>query len=159
MWAYSLDLRTRILRACDAGDETREGVADTFGVSRAFVFKLLHQREQTGAVAARPHAGGPAGLVDEPALGELRALVKARPDATLAELAAAVRGRGGPAVSAATVCRALQVLELPVKKSRCTRASGTPRGSGGCGRRGGVRPSGPTRAATSSWTRAGRTPP
>jgi transposase len=45
MWAYCLGLRLRILRACDAGGETREEVAETFGVSPAPVYELLRQRE------------------------------------------------------------------------------------------------------------------
>ena len=155
MWAFSLDLRTRVLRACNEGVETREEVADGFGVSRSFVQKLLRRREQGRPVAAEPHAGGPAASLDEAALGELRALVRGRPDMTLAELVAALRDAGRPAVSQATVCRALRRLDLPVKKSRCTRASGTPRGCGRCGAGGGVGRGTRTRPGSCSSTRAG----
>ena len=44
MEAYSLDLRERICAACDDGIETRQEVADRFGVGRWFVQKLLRQR-------------------------------------------------------------------------------------------------------------------
>jgi transposase len=45
MEAYSLDLRERICAACDEGLETRQEVADRFGVGRWFVQKLLRQRQ------------------------------------------------------------------------------------------------------------------
>jgi len=44
MEALSLDLRERILGACDRGDLTREEVAEEFGVSRRFVQKVLRLR-------------------------------------------------------------------------------------------------------------------
>ena len=37
MEALSLDLRERVLSACDEGDLTRQEVADDFVVSRSFV--------------------------------------------------------------------------------------------------------------------------
>ena len=162
MDAISLDLRLRILRACDAGDETREQTADTFGVSRSFVQKLLRLDERGDPIAPRPRAGGPEAALDGAAVGELRRLVRARPDATLAELAAGLRavdGGGGPAVSVPTVWRAVRGLGLPVKKSRSTPASGTPAGSGPCGAGGGGGPGTRTRPRSCSSTRAGPTRP
>ncbi len=159
MDAISLDLRLRILRACDAGDETREQTADTFGVSRSFVQKLLRLAGRGGPLAPRPHAGGPAAAVAGAAVGELRALVRARPDATLAELAAALVAGGGPAVSVPTLWRAVEALGLPVKKSRCTPASGTRRGCGRCGAGGGGGHGTRTRPRSCSLTRAGPTRP
>src|SRR5438874_1506709 len=114
MDAISLDLRSRIVSACECGDETREAVAETFGVSRSFVQKLLRRVGRGDSLAPRPRTGGPAALLDAAALGTLRALVADRPDATLAELADALRGAGGPAASVPTVCRALAALGLPL---------------------------------------------
>lgn len=51
----------------------------------------------------------------------IRKLIKRKPDATLAEVAAAI---GKPACPG-TVCRTLQRLALPRKKSRRTPPSGT----------------------------------
>ena len=55
MVAVSLDLRLRILCACDLEDQTREETAETFGVSRSFVQKLVRlddrvQRETVNLV-------------------------------------------------------------------------------------------------------------
>ena len=52
MATFSLDLRTRILAAYDAGEGTRETVAARFRVSLGMVKKLLQQRRRTGDLAA-----------------------------------------------------------------------------------------------------------
>ncbi|MCC6419398.1 MAG: helix-turn-helix domain-containing protein, partial [Gemmataceae bacterium] len=41
MKAYSQDLRARVVRACDEGRGTRQQVADTFGVSTAWIRRRL----------------------------------------------------------------------------------------------------------------------
>lgn len=51
----------------------------------------------------------------------LRDLVKAKPDATLAELCEEVsKASGKPPATTATMCVELQRLKLPLKKSRFT---------------------------------------
>jgi transposase len=122
---YSLDLRTRVLAAVDAKDGTRAAIAARFQVSTAWIRRLVQRRRQTGSIAPRPHAGGPA-----PALGpdhhdRLRALVAQQPDATLAEL----RDRLAAPVGRMTVARALKALRLPLKKSPSGRPSRTGRTS------------------------------
>src|SRR5512146_1363363 len=58
MEACSLDLRQRIVHACDKGSQTRQEIADRFQVSTAFIRRLLQRRRETGSIAARPHSGG-----------------------------------------------------------------------------------------------------
>ncbi len=58
MRAYSVDLRERVVRACDEGELTRPEVAEAMGVSLSFVTKLLRRRARTGSVAPKPRAGG-----------------------------------------------------------------------------------------------------
>jgi transposase len=120
MRAYSLDLRERIVRACDARGFTRAEVAEDFGVSRSFVQKLLQRRRGGDSLAPKSWDRGPAPRLDAKDLQRMRERVQAFPDATLEE-------KGGPGVSLATMCRALQTLELPLKKSRFSRPSGTRR--------------------------------
>src|SRR5436190_24008962 len=113
MGAISLDLRLRILSACDLGEPSRAETAETFGVSRSFVQTLLRLDGRGEPLAPRSPAGGRPPALDEAARRGLRALVRAEPDATLAELAAGLRdldGGGGPAVSVSTGCRALAAL-------------------------------------------------
>ena len=130
---YSQDLRERVIAASDEGVETRAELAERFGVSPSFVTKLRRRRRETGSVAARPHAGGFAPALAGPRLRALSALVAARPDATLAELRDRLASRrGGVRVGVTTVWRALAELDLPLKKSRRTRASGTRPGSAAC---------------------------
>ncbi len=127
MKAYSMDLRERIARACDAGELTREEIAERFSVSTTFIRRLLGHRERTGSLAPRPHAGGFESAVGEGERGVLRGLVKEQPDATLAELRDRLAGRTGVSVSVARVCQVLQELKLPRKKSRTPPASVTAR--------------------------------
>jgi transposase len=159
MEALSLDLRERVLGACDRGDLTREEVAEEFRVSRRFVQKVLRLRADGVPLAPKARGGGRAPSLGGPHLERLRALVREKPDRTLAELRDALRESGAPAVSGPTVCRALKRLGLPLKKRRCTPASGTRRAYGASGGSGWSRRRRSRRRGWSSWTRAGRTPP
>jgi transposase len=156
MEAYSLDLRERIILACETPEDTREEVADTFGVSRSFVCKLLARWRASGDLAPAEGGRGPAPVLAG-GLAAVRRAVAARPDATLAELCAAVAAGGGPAVSRSTMCRAVAGLAWPLKKSPSTRPSATP---GGCARSAagsGAGSATSTRTGSCSRTRAGRT--
>src|ERR687895_2534070 len=88
MKAYSLDLRQKILRACDQRLGSQHAIATLFGVSLSFVEKLLRRRRVTGDITPRPHAGGRRAICDATALAHVRRLVHAHSDATLAELSA-----------------------------------------------------------------------
>jgi transposase len=58
MAAYSIDLRQKILRACERCLGSQRTIADMFGVSLAFVEKVLRQYRATGDIAPKPHGGG-----------------------------------------------------------------------------------------------------
>ena len=124
MEAYSLDLRERVVRAVDGG-MSRVEAARRFSVSNALIGKLLRQRRGTGSLAPKPHAGGTPPALGGPALAALRAHVEADPDATLAELCDRLARDAGVRAGVNPVCRALRRLGLPLKKRRCTPASGT----------------------------------
>lgn len=132
MEAYSLDLRHRVCAACDEGTETRQEVAERFGVSRWFVHKMLRQRRVTGTIAARQRGRGPAATIGEADQKRLRKLVKNQPDATLVELCRLLHQAGGALVNVWTMCRALKKLRLGLKKRRCMPASATRRVCGRC---------------------------
>src|SRR3954462_4846158 len=82
--AYSQDLRDRVLAYSDAGELVGE-IAAALCVSISYVSKVLSRRAQTGELSARPqrcHVQPKlAGLYEA-----IQAEVKARPDATHAEL-------------------------------------------------------------------------
>lgn len=129
MKAYSLDLRQKILRACDQRFGSQRAVAVLFGVSQSFVEKLLRRRRDAGDIAPRPHAGGRQASCDAAALALVRRLIQEQPDATLAELCEQLWAQRGLHVSVPTMSRIATQLGLPRKKSRFMPASRTPRAS------------------------------
>jgi transposase len=123
MKAYSMDLRERVVAACDLGEGTREEIAKRFRVGVAWVYRLLQRRRDTGSIAPKPHGGGQKPAFDPPAAERLRRAVADRPDATLEEL----REAAGVACGTSAVHRALGELGLPRKKSRSGPPSRTTR--------------------------------
>jgi transposase len=121
MQAYSMDLRQRVVAACDARDGTREQIARRFSVSVSWVRDLLRRRRETGSIAPKPRGGGRASAFDEAAAARLREAVRADDDATLGELAEAA----GVACCPSAVHRALKRLGVTRKKSRGGRPSRT----------------------------------
>jgi transposase len=121
MAPYSMDLRTRVLEDCDSGLASNE-VAAKFRVSRSWVDRVKQRRRETGEVAPRPQTvfkkQAFAGQEDR-----LRALVAATPDRTLAELRDALQS----SASLSSVWRALDRLQLTVKKNGTRRRAATPR--------------------------------
>jgi transposase len=129
MKPYSLDLREKILRAYDEHRGSQRALAALFGVSHAFVEKLLQRRRTMGTIAPRPHAGGSKLSCDAMAQAVVRQALREQADATLAELCARLGHQRDLWVSVPTMSRLLTRLGLPRKKSRSTPPNGTPRGS------------------------------
>src|SRR5690349_13660423 len=57
--AYSVDLRRKVVQACERGTALQAQLACFFGVSQAFVEKLLRLYRRTGAPGTRPQARRP----------------------------------------------------------------------------------------------------
>jgi transposase len=129
MKSYSTDLRQKIVHAYERRLGSPRALADLFGVSVSFVDKLLHRHRSTGDVAPKPHAGGPQRRLDAAAVALIREAVRTLPDITLEELCGRVADSQGLRVSGPTMCRALQRLGLPRKKSRSTPVNATRRAS------------------------------
>jgi transposase len=110
--AYSMDLRTRVLKDADAGLSSKE-LAARYHVSRAWVDALKQRRRETGDIGRRHQtkfrARALAGQEDR-----LRALIDAQPDRTLAE----IRDALPTTACVATIWRALDRLAVTVKKKR-----------------------------------------
>ena len=68
--AYSLDLRERVVAACQTG-LTQPVVAAQFSVPRSFVAKLLRRQRTSGNVSALPSGRSPAPRLDAAALVQL----------------------------------------------------------------------------------------
>ena len=121
MRAYSMDLRERVVAACDEGIDTRTEIAERFSVSESWVRRLIQRRRDTGSIAPKPHGGGQKPAFDGDGLERLGQAVAERPDATLAELRDAV----GAACGITAVHDAVVALRLTLKKSRSTPPSRT----------------------------------
>lgn len=122
---YSMDLRWRIVRACERGTQSQREVAEAFEVSLATVENLLRRYRQTGDVAPQARRVQTPALLNAADREQLRHWVQAQPDATLGELREQLVKDRGVEVSTPTLCRVLQQLGLRRKKRRFMPASGT----------------------------------
>ena len=120
MAAYSLDLRKRVVRACESGMPAA-AVAARFDVSLAWVYRLVQRRRETGSIAPRKQTKFRHRVL-EGQEDRLAALITARPDATLAELRDALRTRA----ALSTLWREIDRLGLTVKKNGTRRRTATP---------------------------------
>jgi transposase len=116
-WAYSLDLRERVVGAFDAGDMTDEQVAEVFRVGEATVHRWKRLKRETGSLVPPPPRGGGMPPRVAPEKHDLvREIVRAEPDLTIAEVAWEFHRRTGRSVSPASMGRTLQKLGLTRKK-------------------------------------------
>jgi transposase len=116
MKPYSVDLRQRVVTAVEDGEGTIAEVAAMFRVGQTFVKKMLRLWQEKRDLAPQPHSGGATAVLTAQHLRTLRQQVAKEPDATLAELRAFLHETEQVDVSEATICRALQRLNLPRKK-------------------------------------------
>lgn len=111
--AYSMDLRTRVLKDSDNGLSSKE-LAERYHVSRAWVDALKQRRRETGVFAPLKQSKFRRRALLETEMDRLATLVAARPDATLTELREALQTAAG----LTTIWRALNQLDLTFKKNR-----------------------------------------
>lgn len=126
-----MDLRERVVGACDAREGSREQIAKRFGVSTAWIRRLLQRRRATGSIAPLPQNAGRKRGLDDQQMKNLKSWVRKHPDATLKEIQAGM----ALSISIAALDRALRVLGLTLKKSRSRRRN---RGDGKSGKSAGA---------------------
>jgi len=83
---YSLDLRTRIIKAYESGDVTHEEISERYDLGVATVKRYWRQYQQKGHVLPREWRRGPRPYIDSEGLIEVKRLVETYPDVTLDEL-------------------------------------------------------------------------
>jgi transposase len=104
MKPYASDLRDRIIRVLESGEEPPGTMAERFWVRLSVVEKRWQRFRRRGRRAAQPHAGGKRrARKDHPAL--LRREVETQPAAPLEALRERMAAAQGPRVSSATICR------------------------------------------------------
>lgn len=123
MRAISMDLRQRIVAAVEQGTLSRAEIAEQFSVCQSWIRRLLQRRRETGSIEPLPHGGGRKPKLGAEHCEKLQQLIEQQSDATIAEL----RKRLGEPVSDMAVWRAVQRLEMPLKKNRNVPANKTGR--------------------------------
>lgn len=113
MKPISIDLRKRIVEAYDAGEGTRQEIAERFKVSVHMVKKLLAQRKKLGSLYPQVHRCGRKPLFEHQDYEWLRKTVAKQPDITLEEL----RGKSSKPCCHMTIFRALRQLKASYKKN------------------------------------------
>jgi transposase len=113
--AYSLDLRMRVIAACEAGEQTRAEIADQFDVAETTLYDWLHHWRIDGTLAPRTPTRIRSSGVDPTVLGEL---VEEQNDRTLAEYVQAYEVRTGRRYSITRMCTLLKELRLSRKGRR-----------------------------------------
>lgn len=116
MKAYSLDLRQKIVDSYEAGGITQRRLAEQFRVSLFFVVKVLGLRRRGEQLQAKQRGGRVKPILTNRMRKFLSGELSRQNDLTLSELGARVGEKFGVRVSAPTVCRALQQMDLRRKK-------------------------------------------
>jgi transposase len=106
-----MDLRMRVLDACDSGMGTTE-VAETFSVSKAWIKILKSRRRETGEIGPRKQKHGRTPILQGHE-EELKKVIEEKPDRTIKEITAVLSVK----VSHQTVHRVIHRLGYRFKKS------------------------------------------
>lgn len=117
---YPLTFRIAVAADYDLTGSSIE-TAETFGVSEAWVRRLIQRRRETGSLEVIQPRRPNTSKLDQRDLDRLAKLIAQKPDMTLGELADALETK----VSVPTVWRATRKLGLRLKKRRSMPASRT----------------------------------
>ena len=115
-----LPVRRVIVRLREEG-RTHEEIADLVGVGPATVNRILSRYRKTGSLEPLAPGGGNPSPLRGKVADKLKALVEAMPDATVVEMAAALKKAEKLATSRSSVQRALTRLGYSRKKSPSSR--------------------------------------
>jgi transposase len=119
---YSDDLRRKLLAAYDEGKGSLSELAERFGVSLAWAWKISATHKRTGKMERPSYRPGAKPRIDEQALS---GLLRSHADATLVELQAELESKTGLRVSTQHLWRVVKRLGFRLKKSHSTLRSGT----------------------------------
>ena len=118
---YSDDLRRKLLEAFDQGKGSLGELAERFGVSLGWAWKVSATRKRTGRMERPGYRPGAKSRIDEQALA---GILRSHPDATLIELQTELENKTGLHISTQHLWRVVKRLGFRLKKSRSTPKSG-----------------------------------
>ena len=121
----SIDLRERLITAVNGG-LSRRAAAERFGVAVSTAIKWADQWRRTGDIRPRPQGGDYRSQRIEAHTGEILALIEARPDITLGEIARHLDETHGLRVAQSTVWRLLDRHGMTFKKNRARQRTAAP---------------------------------
>lgn len=119
---YSNDLRRKLLEAYDQGKGNLSELADWFGVSVGWAWKVSASRKRTGRMERPSYRAGAKRRIDEQALA---GVLRRHADATLVELQAELEHKTGLRVSTQHLWRVIKRMGFRLKKSHSTPRNGT----------------------------------
>ncbi len=106
-WAYSVDLRERVVAAFDRAGMTDQEAAALFKIGEATVRRWKRLKRETGALVRRHGGGGNPPRVAADQYEIVRAIVEEKPDLTDQEVAWEFHRRTGRGVSRSSMNRVL----------------------------------------------------
>jgi transposase len=122
--AYSDDLRRKLLEAHAAGKGSLPVLAERFGVSLAWAWKISAARKRSGHTTRPPQSRhGVASRIDR---DQIASLLRAKPDLLLRELQAELHASTGVGVSTPHLWKIVGELGFRRKKSRSMPPNATP---------------------------------
>ena len=124
MKAYSLDLRERVLAACDSGATEKEA-ARQFSLSEDTVQRYKRHRRERGTLTPKPIPGRKPHIKEEER-EEFAALVASRTDWTLDSLGDAWKDRTGIKPTISVLSNTCKRLKITRKKSPASQKRETP---------------------------------
>ncbi len=130
-----VSVRRAIVRAVEDQGMSYEQAAELLGIGRATVSRVLRRNRKTGRVDPSPRGGGRRSPIHGKVARLLQSIVTNMPDATVAELTAALMKRGKVETSRSAVLRAIHRLGFTLKKSPSPRWSATRPSTDGSGAR------------------------
>lgn len=119
---YSNDLRRKLLEAYDQGKGNLSELAERFGVSLGWAWKVSAARKHTGRMERPSYRAGAKRRIDEQALA---GVLRRHADATLVELQAELESKTGLRVSTQHLWRVVKRMGFRLKKSHSTPKNGT----------------------------------
>lgn len=114
--SYSGDLRRRVIAAWEAKKGSQRHFAQRFKVSLTFVRNLLRHYRQNGEIEAKQRGGYQKPTIEDKHISMIKSWVEQKNDLLLTQLCDRLEQTTGIRVSIPTMHRAVEKLDLYVKK-------------------------------------------